>query len=923
MKHHSFGEPIKSRPVSTTGESGRTAKPTAKTTAVASTGALKKSSNNLKANIKPLTKAEQKAAKRKTRPRWKRWLLRFAIILAIVTGLGLVSGVAVFAWFAKDLPSTDQLESRVLSESTKIYDRTGEHLLYETGKDVRRTYTKIEDISKDLQNATIAVEDKNFYNHRGFDPIGILRSVGINLRSDKQVGGSTITQQFIGMAIVGKEKTYTRKIKELILAIELERKYDKSKILEFYLNEAPYGGINLGVAAGAQSYFGKSPKDVTLAEAAFLAGIPQKPSRITQDFEALLERKDFVLDRMAEEGYITNEEAETAKAESIEIKQTIVRKEAPHFVDYVISQLEDDFGANFINQGLRVTTTLDYDKQALAETAVTDGMAKVEQYGGSNAALVSLDAHNGQILAMVGSKDYYAEDYDGQVNVVVSPRQPGSSFKPIVYVTAFSNGYNPNTVLFDVETDFPTETGNYHPRNFSLGTSGPLTMRRALANSLNIPAVKTIYLTGKDKVLDTADALGYTTLGERDRFGLALALGGGEVKLLEHASAFATFAREGERHPTASILKVEDRSGNILYEWTDNASQVLDKSAVQTLNSVLSDQAARGSTFAALNISGKTIAGKTGTTNDFHDAWTMMYTPSFVTGVWTGNNDNAEMDYLADGVIIAAPIANAYMSKLLAGLPDESFTTPPKSTANKGVLNGEVGEKVEKYVDKGTQHIIPDTCVDSYPAEFKEKKEFKEAHTILHYLRKEDPLGSPPGDPAADPMYVSWERAIQLWAEGQDDYITEKTEYEDCGLRSADQTPTITITLPSNGGTVTNETFAIQTRVHPGTNRNVKQVDYIIDNITVDTQTSAPFESDYTPTTLTDGKHTLTVRVTNDRDNIATASITFTYDSSSNEDNTNNNTNSKNNTNKTNNNKNNNSNSSSNTNSKKKNTNSD
>lgn len=923
MKHHSTGEPIKPRLGSSIEAGGRAVKPTAKAVAASSAGVLKKSSSNLKVGIKPLTKAERKAAKRKSRPRWKRWLIRFAIMLALVTGLGFVGSIAVFAWFAKDLPSTDQLESRVLSESTKIYDRTGEHLLYETGKDVRRTYTKIEDISEDLRAATIAVEDKNFYNHHGFDPVAILRSAGINVASDRQVGGSTITQQFVKMAIVGDERTYSRKIKEVILSVELERKYGKDKILEFYLNEAPYGGINLGVAAGAQSYFEKSPKDLTLAEAAFLAAIPQKPSRITQDFEALLERKDFVLDRMVEEGYITGEAAETAKAETIEIKQTVVRKEAPHFVDYVISQLEDDFGANFINQGLRVTTTLDYDKQALAETTIADGMAKVEQYGGSNAALVSLDAHNGQILAMVGSKDYYVEDYDGQVNVAVSPRQPGSSFKPIVYVTAFSNGYNPNTVLFDVETDFPTETGNYHPRNFSLGTSGPLTMRRTLANSLNIPAVKTLYLTGKDKVLDTADALGYSTLGDRARFGLALALGGGEVKLLEHASAFATFAREGERHPTASILKVEDRSGNVLYEWADSATQVLDKSAVQNLNSVLSDQAARGSTFAALNISGKTIAGKTGTTNDFHDAWTMLYTPSFVTGVWTGNNDNTEMDYMADGVIIAAPIARAYMSKILEGLPDETFAPPPKNTANKGVLSGEVGEKVEKYVDKGTQHIIPDTCVDAYPAEFKEKKEFKEAHTILHYLRKDDPLGSPPSDPAADPMYASWENAIQLWAEGQADYITEKTEYEDCNLRSADQTPTVTITLPTNGSTVTNETFAIQTRIHPGTNRNVKQVDYIIDTITVNTQLSAPFESDYLPTTLTVGKHTLTVRVTNDRDNVATASITFTYEDNTDEDNANSNTNSKNNTNKTNNNKNSNTNSALNTNSKKKNTNSD
>lgn len=861
------------------------------------------------ANIKPLTKQEQKALKRKKQPRWKRWLKRFVITCLILIGLSAIGVVGVFAWFAQDLPSTDSLESRVIAESTKIYDRTGEHLLYETGKDVRRTYIKIDDIAPYLQQATIAVEDKNFYSHHGFDPLAILRSAGINVASDRRVGGSTITQQFVKLAITGNERSYTRKIKELILSVELERKYEKNKILEFYLNEASYGGINIGVAAASETYFLTTPKNLTLAQAAFLAAIPQSPGRVTQNYEALLERKDFVLDRMAEENYITVEEAEAAKAETIELERSVVKKETPHFVDYVLAQLEDDFGTNFINQGLRVTTTIDLDKQKLAEEAIARGMTKVEQYGGSNAALVSLDAHTGQILAMVGSKNYYAENYDGQVNVALSPRQPGSSFKPIVYATAFANGYNPNTILFDVETDFPTETDNYHPRNFSLGESGPLTMRRALGQSLNIPAVKTLYLTGKDKVLDTAEALGYTTLSDRDRFGLALALGGGEVKLLEHASAFATLAREGERHPVSSVLKVEDRSGNVLYEWADNISQVLDKAVVQQLNSVLTDQSARAG-FTALNISGKTIAGKTGTTNDFHDAWTMMYTPSFATGVWVGNNDNTAMKNLADGVIIAAPIANDYMSHVLEGLPDESFTVPPKASANKPVLSGVIGETVEKYVDKGTQHIIPDDCVDTYPAEFKEKKEFKEVHTILNYLRKEDPLGSPPNDPNADPMFASWEKAVTLWAEGQADYITEKTEYEDCNLRSPDQSPTIHIVSPGEGERVTKETFNIETRISAGTNRSVKKVEYIIDKVTVEVQTTQPFMSHYVPTTLTTGNHTLTVRVTNDRDNVSEDTIAFNYSTTptnsnsninnSNTNNSNSNTNKNNNTNNSN-----------------------
>lgn len=847
-------------------------------------------------NLKPLTKNETKAAKKKARPRWQRWLKRCVIGLAIALVIALVSGVAVFAWFAKDLPSPDQLENRVVAESTKIYDKTGEHLLYETGKDVRRTYTKIEEIAPYMLQATVALEDKNFYNHHGFDPVALLRSAGINVTTNRQVGGSTITQQFVKLAIVGQDRTYSRKIKELILSVELERKYSKDQILEFYLNEAGYGGINLGVAAASQSYFDKAPKELTLAESALLASIPQKPNRVTQDQEALFERKDYALDRMAEEGYITAEQAEAAKAEPIELKRTIAKKDAPHFVDHVISQLEDDFGSNFINQGLRVTTTLDYDKQVIAEEVIATGMEKVEKYGGSNAALVSIDTHTGQVLAMVGSKDYYAEDYDGQFNVATSARQPGSSFKPIVYATAFANGYNPNTILFDVTTDMTVAGGApYRPRNFSGGTSGPITMRRALGQSLNIPAVKTLYLTGKDKVLDTADSLGYTTLGDRDRFGLALALGGGEVKLLEHTSAFATFAREGERHPVTTILKVEDRQGTVLYEWQDSSQQVVDKAAVQQLNNVLSDQSARAG-FSALNISGKTIAAKTGTTQEFHDAWTEMYTPSFATGVWVGNNDNTAMDYLADGVIIAAPIANDYMSRILDGLPDETFTAPASAKANKPVLSGEIGEQVEKYVDTGTQHIIPDDCVTTYPAAFKEKKEFKEVHTILHYLRKEDPLGSAPANPEDDPMYTPWEDAIQLWAEGQAEYITEKTEYEDCNLRSADQTPTLTILSPTEGEKLTSKTFTVSVRIHPGTNRSVKKVEYIIDNTTVDVATVSPFDSSYVPTTLTTGSHTLTVRATNDRDNVAEASVSFSY-SAGTSSNTNSDTNSNKNTN--------------------------
>ncbi len=872
---------------------------TSKTTPGAAVDSVKLASENkrptnLRAHVRPLSRAEVRAAKRANTPRWKRWLKRAVVSLVIFTLLGSGAGIAVFAYFANALPSPDQITNRTLAESTKIYDRTGEHLLYETGKNIRRTYVSLDQISPLLKNATIALEDKNFYKHPGFDPLAIVRTVWIDVIKQKKYGASTITQQFAGNAVTGREKNYTRKIKELIFSIELERRYNKDQILEWYLNENSYGGVNHGVEAAAQTYFNKSAKDVTLAEAAALASIPQAPTYYTDtdNLTDLTSRRNYALDRMVEEGYATNEEVETAKTEPITLNKVLVAKDAPHFVDYVSAQLEDDFGNTFVDKGLKVTTTLDYDKQKIAEEQITKGMAVIEKNGGSNAALVTIDTKTGQVLVMIGSKNYYDENYDGQVNIATSLNQPGSSFKPIVYLTAFANGYNPNTILFDVETDFPTESGNYHPHNYDLSTHGPLAMRNTLAMSLNIPAVKTMYLVGKNRVLDTATTLGYSTFSDHSQFGLASALGSGDVKLLEHTSAFATLAREGERHPVATILKVEDRQGNVLYEWHDTSSQVVDKTAVQMLNSVLSTPANRNGMFGALNIPGKTLAAKTGTTNDFKDAWAMGYTPSFATGVWTGNNaGNVSMNRGADGSIIAAPIMIGYMKQILENLPDEKFSNMPTIKANKPVLQGQASTTEKKYVDKVTQHVISDECVASYPPEFRVQKEFKEAHTILYYLKKEDPAGAAPAKPESDPMYKSWEDAVQLWAGGQPEYLSDKTEYEDCELRSIDQTPIVTITYPTTNTKLTKSTFNITISIKAGTGRSIKQIEYLIDNQRVDLKTKSPFDSTYTGTGLTSGNHTLTIRATNDRDNLGTASVKFSFDNESTTNNNNANSN--------------------------------
>ena len=479
---------------------------------------------------------------------------------------------------------------------------------------------------------------------------------------------------------------------------------------------------------------------------------------------------------------------------------------------------------------------------------------------------------------MVGSKNYYATDYEGEYNVTTSLNQPGSSFKPIVYLTAFANGYNSNTMIFDVETDFPIESGVYHPHNYDLSTHGPLPMRRTLAMSLNIPAVKTFYLAGKDKVIDTAESLGYGTFYDRSQIGLAAALGSNDVKLLEHAAAFATLAREGERHPTTTILKVEDRQNKILYEWQNNSSQAVDKTATQMLNAILSDPANRGGIFPGLVIPGKTLAAKTGTTNDFKDAWAMGYTPSFATGVWAGNNQGSvAMDKGADGSFVAAPIMISYMKRILEGLSDEKFSPMQTIKANKPVLQGAVGTTTQKYVDKNTKKLIKDECLAAYPAEYKIQQDFKEVHTILYYLTKEDPLGPAPTHPEKDTMFKSWETGVLGWASGQAAYLTSKTEYEDCNLHAANQTPTITIVYPASNTSITKAVFSIGAQINAGaTGRTIKQVEYLIDNARVDIKTTAPFDSTYTGHSLTAGTHTLTVKATNDRNNIGTATIKFT-----------------------------------------------
>ncbi len=818
---------------------------------------------------------------------WRFYLKKAGMIALVSAAVGCLVLLGTFAWLSRQLPDPDRISEAIPVNSIKFYDRTGETVLYEKG-DVIQQAVNYDDVPANLKYATLSLEDKAFYEHHGFSFIGVARAAWNNVfgGSAYTSGGSTLTQQLVKNTIVGSEKTYTRKIKELMLSLEMERKFSKDQILELYFNRIYYGRFHMGIASSAQDFFDKDVADLSLAECATLASIPRNAPYYLNNPDKLKIRRDYALEVMAEEGYITESEAEGAQAEPLaEITEYATNITAPHFVFYVYDLLVEEYGSSFTqNTGLKVTTTLDLDKQEKAVTAVTEGMTKVEQYGGSNAALVAIDAHTGQIVSMVGSKDFFAEDYDGQVNVADSLRQPGSSFKPQVYLAAFAKGYPDTTSLWDVETNFATDTGDYTPRNYDLGQRGPTTMRYALAQSLNIPAVKTLYLAGVDTVLDQAEALGYTSLSDRSRFGLALVLGGGEVTLTEHTHAFATFAREGERHELGAILKVENSEGKTLQEWKDETEQVVAKQPVRLLNDVLSDNNARAG-FTALNLSDRDNGAKTGTTNDYRDAWTMGYTPSLAAGVWVGNNDNSTMNRGAAGLVVAAPIWNAYMTSVLEGTPSEEFKEPDTPKSNKAVLKGKSGEPITKKVDSLTGQIIPDECLDDYPEEYISEKEFTEAHSILYYLQKDDPLGSAPSDASGDPQFSAWEAAISRFAEENEEYLPtdeEKIDYVDCSLRDPAAAPTIKISSPEDKSELYKNEVLLEAKVTPGKKRSIVKVEFVIDDVTVDTieytaTERTTFTSDYSPSNLTEGKHTLTVIAQDNTGTTTEESVTFSY----------------------------------------------
>ena len=606
-------------------------------------------------------------------------------------GLAIIVFLIFGVWFAtKDLPSPKQLETRDLAQTTKIYDRNGK-LLFNIYNDQNRTVVPLSEIPENLKHATIAIEDKDFYKHKGFDIYGIARAARKTLFEGSLQGGSTITQQLVKSAFLTPERTVDRKIKELYLASRVEMAFGKDRILEMYLNQVPYGGTAWGVAAAAEQYFGKSVTDLTLAESAMLAGLPAAPtyySPFGQDVQRAKDRQKQVLRRMVEDGYITKDQADTATSEKLTYRTNTIDIKAPHFVMYVREYLAQKYSEAVVDKaGLKVTTTLDLDVQEKTQEIVRENVEELERYRASNGAALVAKPKTGEILAMVGSRDFFDVEHDGNVNVTVALRQPGSAIKPINYATALTKKLiTPATVIIDVATTFSGGPVPYRPVNYDGRYHGPVQVRFALANSYNIPAVKVLALNGVGEMIKMARTMGITSFQDESRYGLSLTLGGGEVKMTELAGAFAIFADGGEKVDFTPILKVEDSQGRVLEEYKERIGErVLPVEVAFLISSILSDNGARSAAFGAnsfLKVDGKTVAVKTGTTDDKRDNWTFGYTPSYVVATWVGNNDNTPMNpQIASGITGATPIWNEIMTYLLKDKVNETFKVPSGVTS--------------------------------------------------------------------------------------------------------------------------------------------------------------------------------------------------------------------------------------------------
>lgn len=685
------------------------------------------------------------------------WIQIIGIIAAFVA----IIFFLIVLYFAKTLPSIQEISTSQITQSTKIYDRTGTIVLYEINTGGRRTVVPYNQIPQTVKDATISIEDQNFYNEPGFDLKGILRAAFANLTNGGIVqGGSTITQQLARNAFLTLHQTFTRKLKELILAIRLNNYYTKDQILELYLNEISYGPNISGVEAASESYFGKAVENIDLAQSAILAALPQAPTLYSpwgNNTRDLFNRQHLVLQKMYQLGKITKSQLDSALAEKIIFQpRSLTGINAPHFVTTVENYLAQKYGESMVDGGgLKVITTLDWNLQQYAEQTVKDGVARNKQlYGGKNAALVAEDPTTGQILAMVGSANYFDTKNDGNFNVATQAlRQPGSSLKPFIYLMAMQKGFAPQSILFDVATEFSTNsscpsipnfsdnnTDCFHPVDFEGTFTGPMSIRNALAQSVNIPAVKMLYIVGLNSAITTLNNFGLTTLTHPKSYGLSLVLGGGAVRLIDLVKAYSVLANDGIKHNQSMILKVQDSNGNILESYTDDSTRVADSQSVRLINNILIDTNARQPLFQnSLQLTtfpGYEVALKTGTSNDFRDTWAMGYTPSLVVGVWAGNNNNYPLQKNGSSILAAVPMWHEFMNLALQSSTPKLFPSPNPVNPIKPLLNG--------------QYIINN-----------------QIHSELYYINTNNPTGPDPVNPYSDPQYNNWEIGVQNWAKSK------------------------------------------------------------------------------------------------------------------------------------------------------------
>lgn len=728
---------------------------------------------------------------------------------------------AYFLWVSRSLPTPGKLSATSSKSSTKIMDKNGE-ILYSIYQDYNRLYIPLKDVPKQLQEATISTEDQDFYSNQGFSFRGYARVLKDALIYGRVTGGSTITQQLVKNLLLSPERSPTRKLNELILAVQVNSRYSKDQILELYLNNIPYGGTAVGVEAASNMYFDKPAKELNLAESAFLAGLPQRPSFYSpyvSGGKAYIDRTEYVLNRMREDGKISKKQVDAALAQVKNFKFTERQSnlKAPHFVQYIREQLVKLFGERMVADGnLTVTTTLDYKIQKEAEKIVREEIEKLKGLNVGNGSAIVLDPKTGAILSMVGSKDYFDTKAEGNFNASLSRRQPGSSLKPVTYATALEKGYTASSLLMDVSTEFPGETAgipSYKPVNYDGKFRGPVQMRFALGNSLNVPAVKMLAKVGLKPVMQKGYDMGIEnwnpTAEALRNVGLSLVLGGREASLLQISSAYSSLANKGTLLPPFAIEEVKDSSGKVLYKnKRQSGVKVLDEGVAFIISHILLDDNARSDAFgrfSLLNIRGKTVSVKTGTTDQKRDNWAMGYTPSYVVGVWVGNNDNTPMNpKIASGITGATPVWNRLMAFILKDKKNEEFSIPGNVAAVEidafgGGLPVDGQGKRTEYFIKGTEPKTPAPIYKKVKVSKQDGNKLANSEEITRgdYDVKEFVVFSE-SDPVSKDGKNRWQEAIDAW-------INEKYK-DDPKYRPPTETSGRTYDSNSNNNSNTNST---------------------------------------------------------------------------------------------------------------------